>query len=564
MSAGPQDAGSAEAPAGEHATARHGRFALRTLLISSLTLVSRISGYAREMLSAWLFGDRSSAFDAFITALRVPNLFRRFLGEGALATSFQTVLTEVDVKEGDRSGARLFRATSWLVLSIALAVCCAVMVGVQFVPDHMPGTEFAWLGSSPAAVRELTARLMPFVVLACLTATAAGALHVRGHFAWPAISPVLLNLVWIGALAALGLRYGTVDDLAGETSLEMVRWLSWAVLLAGSVQLLVLVPALRRFRLLEHGAGDASERALARKRAWGVLKRSAPLAFGAAVYQVNVMVDGLMAQSLLAEGGPTLHYYANRVQQFPMALVAVAATSAVFPALAALGQAGRRAELRALHDRTQRAVLFVALPASFGLFALATPIIAVSFERGAFGPEGVERAADGLRMLALAIVPAGAVGLVSRTYYALGDFRTPVRISSLVLVANFLLNLVFVVGLRMDVDGLALATAISSALHLAWLLPGLARRLGLPAAEPGLLRDVARMLLAATPCGLGAALARALLEPALGRGLALLVALCVGLGVFALASELLSIPEWRELRARLRARAARFRKKSRA
>ncbi len=530
--------------------ARHGRLGRRTLLVSAITLLSRVAGYAREILSAALFGDRSGIFDAFITAWRVPNLFRRFLGEGALATSLQTALTEADARHGAEVGRRLFWNTLRTLSVVLGVVCAAVMLFVAALPDRMPLTGWAWLGDDPAAVRELTVRVMPFVVLVCLAAAVGGALNVRGHFALPTAGPTLLNAVWIGVLAALGGAYGyEVVRAEGET-FEMVRWLSWGVLLAGLVQLLVLLPALGRHGLGLRPVGPPPER-VPGLGPWTVLKRSAPLALGAAVYQINVMLDGFMAISLLAEGGPTLHYYANRVQQFPMSLVAVAATAAVFPAMTALGHTGRRGELRSLHDRTQRLVLFLALPAAVGLFVLARPIIAVSFERGAFGAEGVERAAAALRMLALALVPAGATGLVARTYYALGDFRTPVRISALALVANVVLNVVCVVGLRMDVDGLALATAVTSWGNLLLLLPGLTDRLGLPPSAPGFGSSALRTLGASLVCGLASFGAHAALEGHAPRSIALLVAMAAGALAFALAARALAAPEWLELRARL-------------
>lgn len=530
--------------------ARHGRLGRRTLLVAAITLVSRVAGYAREILSAALFGDRSGIFDAFITAWRVPNLFRRFLGEGALATSLQTALTEADARHGAEAGRRLFWNTLRTLTVVLAIVCAAVMLLVAALPDRMPLTGWAWLGDEPAAVRELTVRVTPFVVLVCLAAAVGGALNVRGHFALPTAGPTLLNAVWIGVLIALGTAYGYEATRAEGETFEMVRWLSWGVLLAGLVQLLVLAPALRRHGLGLRPIGPPPER-VPGLGPWTVLKRSAPLALGAAVYQINVMLDGFMAISLLAEGGPTLHYYANRVQQFPMSLVAVAATAAVFPAMTALGHTGRRAELRGLHDRTQRLVLFLALPAAVGLFVLARPIIAVSFERGAFGPEGVERAAAALRMLALALIPAGATGLVARTYYALGDFRTPVRISALILVANVLLNLVCVVGLGMDVDGLALATAVTSWGNLLLLLPGLTDRLGLPRAAPGFGASLVRTLGASLVCGLASFGTHAALHGHVPRSVALLAAMAAGGLAFALAARTLAAPEWLELRARL-------------
>jgi putative peptidoglycan lipid II flippase len=542
---------SATSPPALDVVARHGRLGRRTLLISAITLVSRTAGYAREILSAALFGDRSGVFDAFITAWRVPNLFRRFLGEGALATSLQTSLTEVDARHGAEAGRRLFWSTLRTLTVVLVTVCAAVMLLVAALPDHMPFTGWAWLGGDPAEVRELTVRVMPFVVLVCLAAAIGGGLNVRGHFALPTAGPTLLNAVWIGVLAALGAAYG-FDALRpeGET-LEMVRWLTWGVLLAGLVQLIVLLPALPRHGLGWRATGAAPPEFSVGLGPWTVLQRSAPLALGAAVYQINVMLDGLMAISLLEDGGPTLHYYANRVQQFPMSMVAVAATSAVFPALTALGHTGRRAELRGLHDRTQRLVLFLAVPASVGLFVLARPIVAVSFERGAFGPEGVERASAALRMLALALVPAGATGLLARTYYALGDFRTPVRISMLVLVANVALNLVFVLGFEMDVDGLALATALTSWGNLALLLPGLRERLDLPPAAPGFGVALARIGAASLACGALAWGAHGLLAGEVPRSMALLLAMAAGGAGFALSAVLLRAPEWGELRARL-------------
>jgi putative peptidoglycan lipid II flippase len=544
--------GSAKDSAGADITGRHKRLARRTLLVSGLTLVSRVLGYAREILSAALFGDRSAVYDAFITAWRVPNLFRRFLGEGALSTSFQTALTRVDGDRGEAAGRRLFLDTARLLIGILIALALVVMGAVSLMPDQMPVTGWAWLGADPEPVRVLTVRLMPFVLLACLAALVGGALQVRGRFGPPAWAPAVLNVVWVSALVGLWLNYG-----AGEAGLvndgrdlEMAKWLSWGVLLAGLFQLAVQVPALRSAGFL----GTAPPTVPEGPGAWSVLRASAPLALGAAAYQINVMLDGLMAEGLLPDGGPTLHYYANRVQQFPMALIAVAATSAVFPALQAFGHKGERRALRDLHDRTHRAIAFVALPASVGLFVLAQPVIAASFERGAFGAEGVTRATAALRMLCLAILPAGATGLVARTYYALGDFKSPVRVSVVMLALNVVLNLVFVRGIGMDVEGLALATALTSWGGLALLLPGLGRRLDLPAGTTAFAGPLGRMALASAGSAAAAWGARELSHGALGRALALVVAIAVGVVTYGLLATLLRVPEVRVVRDRLAAR----------
>ncbi|MGD2016520.1 MAG: murein biosynthesis integral membrane protein MurJ [Planctomycetota bacterium] len=536
----------------ERPPARHRRLALRTALVSSLTLVSRVLGYAREMLAAALFGDTSGVFDAFLTAFRVPNLFRRFLGEGALATSFQTALTEVDETHGEAAGGHLFRRTLGLMFVVSFVLSLLVMAAVAAAPDTVPGTGWAWLGADPEAVRDLTVRVMPFLVLVCLSSLVTGALQVRGRFGAPAFAPAAMNLAWIGTLLVIAWHFGWSEgpaEAAGDLSerhVAMARWLAWGLLVAGLVQLAVQWPALRATGLwgrlgpgqgLPAGAPGPGE----------VLRRAAPLALGAAVYQINVMVDGLMAESLLPDGGPTAHYYANRVQQFPLALIAVAATSAVFPALKQLGHRGELGALRRLHDRTHLAVAAVALPAAVGLYVLARPVVEVSFERGAFGEEGVRRTTLALKALCFAIVPAGATGLVARTYYSVGDFSTPVKVSAAMLVLNGLLNVLFLVVLGMDVEGLAAATAITSALNVALLLPGLTGRLGLPASDAPFASTLPRVAAATALSGLAAGWVQGAVVPWAGPASALFAAIAAGGAVYLAAALALGVEDVRDI-----------------
>ena len=536
---------------------RHsGRLVRRTALVSALTLVSRILGFVREMLSAWLFGDKSGMYDAFLTAWRVPNLFRRFLGEGALSTSFQTALTRTDGDHGSEEGARLFRETLRTAIALLVGLCLALMGGVWLVPDSMPFTQWQWLGPDSDEVRELAVRLAPFVVLICVSALIGGALQVRGHFSSPAWAPAVLNVVWIAALVLLFVAYGWPPEEGHPpgTQLEMARWLAWGALLAGLAQVVVQVPYLARNGLAlraRASAGRRSERPEGAPTAGGVFRKAAPLALGAAVYQINVMIDGLMAEGLLPDGGPSLHYFANRVQQFPMALIAFAATAAVFPALQAHGHRGDREAVRRLHDRTHRAICFVALPASVGLFVLATPMLSAFFEHGDFDREGVERMSPALRWLTVAILPAGASGLVARTYYSLGDFRSPVRISAVMLLVNVVLNVVCIQGLGMDVDGLAAATATTSWGTLAWMVLGLRAKLQLPSMEPGFWSACARMGLAAALMGVVVRTADGWLTPGLGPAVSVVLATPLGVAVYFLAASLTRVPEAASLRERI-------------
>jgi len=482
---------------------RHVGLVARTVLVSLLTLVSRLLGFVRETLTGMIFGDTSAISDAFFTAWRVPNLLRRLLGEGALSTSLQTAMTETEAKAGPEASRGLFLRTVRITAWILLAVTVVSMGAVAVMPDRMPLTGWAWLGADPAPVRDLTLRLFPFVILICLAALAGGALNVRGHYAVPNLSPSVLNLIWIGGLLWIGWSF--VWGRGGEplpdagTQWTMARVLAGFVLVGGVAQLALHLPALARKGLL--GGAASAGPAPRPPPVAGVLRGALPLAFGAAVYQVNVMVDGLMAEGMLPDGGPTALYYANRVQQFPMALVALAAINAVFPALTAHGHLGDRTEVRRLHDRTQFGILFLTLPAAVGLFVLAEPISAAIFHHGHYGSEGIARIAAALRPLAIALVPAGAVGLAGRTYYAMGDFHSPVRVSVVMVVLNAALNWAFVVGARLDTEGLTLSTMITSWVNLALLLPGLRTRLALPVVSSGLARRLAELAVAASGCG---------------------------------------------------------------
>ena len=435
------------------------------------------------------------------------------------------------------------------------------MVAVAAMPDRMPGTGWPWLGADPGPVRDLTVRLMPFVVLVCITALCGGALFVRGRYAIPNAAPAVMNLVWIAALVFVGARFGWQESAAGGADAvfarqwDMARLLAWGVLLGGVVQLLLHGPVLARSGLLvarKQEAGSARPPAHASRSALAVLKASAPLALGAAVYQINVMIDGLMAESLLTDGGPTALYYANRVQQFPLALVATAAIASVFPKLKAHGHLRELGPLRELHDRSQLAVLFLSLPAAAGLIALATPLADVLFGHGNFGPAGVERVGEALAMLAVALVPAGAVGLMGRTYIALGDARTPVVVSSWMVLLNVLLNLAFVRGLGLDVAGFGLATACTSWGNLLWLAVGLRRRLGLPVGLPALPERALRILFAAAVTGGLARLVQLQLVEPVGTLGAVVGAIVAGVAGFVAVAQALELPELAAIRQRLR------------
>lgn len=537
--------------------ARHRRLVRRTALVSFLTLLSRVVGFVRESMAAFMFGDRSVVSDAFVTAWRVPNLFRNLMGEGAISTSLQSALTRVDAQQGEEAGRQLFLAFARVVWWVLAGLCALVMFGVYSMPDTLPILGWHWLGAEPGPVRELVVHMLPYVILVCLSALAGGALNVRGHFLSPSLAPVVMNCLWVGALVLVAGKFGwsrvegSSDAGEFERQMGMARALATLVLITGTSLILVQLPALVSNGLLFRPRNAIAGQRTRASEVWVILKSSAPLALGAAVYQVNTMIDGLMAESLLPSGGPTALYYASRLQQLPLSLVSIAATSAVFPALAAFGHTRDFTRLKRLHDDTHGAIAFVAVPATLGLFVLAGPVCAVCFQHGAFGPEGVERTAAALRWLTVAVLPAGAAGLVARTYYALGDFKTPVRIAIAMMCANSLLNVAFVAGLGMDADGLAVSTAITTWGNLALLLPGLRRRFALPPAQAG----TGRHLLLVGLCAVISAGAALGVHSWLATGpesvLALTLSIVAALLAYGVCAQVLGLREWRHLMSRL-------------
>lgn len=539
---------------------RHRGLFSRTALISVLTLLSRLAGFVRESLTAALFGDASRVSDALVSAWRVPNLFRALMAEGAIATAVQTSLTRADHEGGDAAGRAFFRAMLRLVVLASGAACLVALVIAWCVPDVAPGSGWAWLGRDPALVRELFTRMLPFIALVCVSAVLGGALNVRGVFFAPNLAPVAMNLGWIGALAAIGATHGWYaaggEGALLERELSMARWLAGYVLVAGAILVLVPLPALGRAGLLARV--EPASRAQARVRAREALWASVPQALGVSAHQCGSLITGWMALVMLPQGASSLLYYVARLQQLPLSLVAAAATNAVFPALAALG--GRRDDprLHELHARTQRAIAFVSIPASLGLFAFAEPILSVCFEHGAFGAAGVERAAWALRALALAIFPVGAAGLMARALYAVGDVRAPVRAAWIVLLVYVGVGFALARGCSLDLAGLAWGGCAAAWVHVACLAPAIRRRIPGPAAERTL-RWSCEVVGAALAAVGGAWSVHRLLVSSRSSTLGLAICIFLAAATYALICARLGVDEWRAALARLRGSPARDR-----
>ena len=430
--------------------------------VSLLTLASRITGLVRDLLIAATFGV-SAWTDAFNVAFRIPNLMRRLFAEGAFSQAFVPILGETRVKEGDEVTRRLVDAVA-TVLFWALLVVCAV--GVVAAP-LLVWAIGSGLEAFDAAVL-MTRWMVPYIGFMSLVALAGGILNTSKRFAVPAATPVLLNLAMIGAAWGLAPQFG-------RWGIEPIYALAAGVMLGGVLQLAVQVPALRRIGALPRiGLAPGSLRS-----AWRhpgvrrVLRQMAPALLGVSVAQLSLLINTQIA-SHVGIGAVTWLFYADRLMEFPTALLGVALGVILLPQLAALQAKGDGQAYSGLLDWGLRLVVLLALPCAVALVVFPEPLVATLFHHGAFQANDVRQTVVALMGYGVGLMGLVAVKVLAPGFYARQNIRTPVKIAVVVLVATQALNALLVPLLGHA--GLALSIGLGALINAGWLLMGLRRR----------------------------------------------------------------------------------------
>ena len=459
-------------------------------IVSGLTLVSRITGLMRELLIASTFGA-SALTDAFNVAFRIPNLFRRLFAEGAFSQAFVPVLAASRQQQGDEATHQLINQVATLLIWALLLTCVLGVVGAPLLVWAMAsGLQQSPQGFEVAVV--MTRFMFPYIAFMSLVALAAGVLNTWKRFAVPAATPVLLNVAMIAAAWWGGPWFGTLG-------VPPIYALAVGVMLGGVAQLSVQLWALRRLGMLPRVG--LSWRAV--QEAWRgegpkrILQLMAPALLGVSVAQISLLINTQIA-SQLTPGSVSWLSYADRLMEFPTALLGVALGVVLMPQLSAAKAANDTAKYSDMLDWGLRLVLLLALPCALALLVFSKALVAVLYNYGAFSAHDVQQTTVALMGYGVGLLGLVAIKVLAPGYYASQDIRTPVRIAVAVLVITQVFNLALVPYLAHA--GLALSIGLGALVNAAWLLLGL-RHKGAYIASAGWGRFVLQVLAACVVLG---------------------------------------------------------------
>ena len=443
-------------------------------VVSLLTLLSRITGLVRELLIASVFGA-SALTDAFNVAFRIPNLFRRFFGEGAFSQAFVPVLAASKARHGEAATQLLVdRVATVLAWTLLLLSVIGVAGGPVLVWLMASGLQQSQHGFEVAVV--MTRWMFPYIAFMSLVALAAGVLNTWKRFAVPAATPVLLNLCMIAA-AWLGAPWFK------RLGLEPIYALAAGVLLGGVLQLGVQLLALKKLGLAPKiGFGWSALRASwADPGTRSVVRLMGPALLGVSVAHLSMLINTQIA-SHLTPGSVSWITYADRLMEFPTAMLGVAMGVVLMPQLASARATDDAARYSAMLDWGLRLVVLLAVPCAVALIAFATPLVAVLYHYGAMTDFDVRQISSALMGWGAGLVGIVAIKVLAPGYYASQDTRTPVRIAIFVLIITQMLNIALVPLLAHA--ALTLSIGLGAMINAAWLLSGLLRR-GSYRPEPG-------------------------------------------------------------------------------
>ena len=425
--------------------------------ISSLTLLSRIAGFGRDMLTAIVMGA-GPVSDAFFVALKLPNLFRRITAEGAFSAAFVPLFSGKLEKDGRDQAIAFARDVQAMMLAILVPFCILVVAAMPWVL-HVIAPGFVDDPVRFDLAVELSRITFPYIVLISLTALLGGVMNALDRFAPFAAMPIFFNLSLVSALIYVALG-GEVETPAHA--------LVWAVIGAGVFQLLWMVYHCLRVKVFVGAATPKMTKDIRK-----TFKLMGPGLIGAGVAQINIFIDMILA-SLLPAGAISFLYYADRLYQFPLGMIGLSVGVALLPMLARKIKAKDYEKGRLLFTQAFAAGWALAIPSAVGLVVLAEPILSALFEYGAFTAEDAAMSAKALRAYALALPAFIMIRILSSASFAAEDTKTPVRYA----IIGSVVNIVFSILLLKPLGhvGIALATAGGSWVNVLLLARALTKK----------------------------------------------------------------------------------------
>lgn len=426
-----------------------------TTLVSLMTFISRMAGFARDMVLASFFGAEAG-MDAFFVAFRIPNFMRRLFAEGAFAQAFVPVLAEYQ-KTRSPEDVRVFiaRIAGYLSSILSLATLVGIIAAPVIIFIFAPG--FSQDGPRAELATVMLRITFPFLMLVSLTAMAGAVLNTYGYFGVPAFTPVLLNISMI--LAAIYLCPNLPNPVVG---------LAWGVLIAGIVQLLFQFPFLYQHKLLIRPQVVRDDPGVNR-----VLKLMIPALFGVSIAQLNLMVDSIFA-SYLKVGSVSWLYYTDRLTDFPLGVFGVAIATVILPHLARKHSEHSEEQYSKALDWGLRSILLIGVPAGLALCLFAMPLIACCFAYGKFGVNDLLQTQKSLIALASGVPAFMMIKVLASGFYARQDIKTPVKIGAISMIVNTIFCSLLI--WHFAHAGLALASALAGYVNCGLLLYLLVRR----------------------------------------------------------------------------------------
>ncbi len=421
-------------------------------IVGMSTLASRILGMVRDMAMASLFGA-GMVLDAFVLAFTIPNLFRRFLGEGAFSAAFLPVFTEILEKEGKEKAKNLAKQTGTFLFAILLIL---VLVGILVCLLALLWDD---IGDKNRIALKLSAIMMPFLLLVCWAAFAGAMLNSMQHFWSPAFAPALLNFIWIAGIFL-------IIPLCQKDHETWAYIMAISILIGGVVQLALQWPFLkaRSMPLLPDTKFSYGNPAVKK-----IFINMLPVLFSAAVVQVNTLMDSVIAWFMIpGDGAVTVLYMANRLMQFPLSIFGTSLSTVIFPVFSLYAVRGEKERFGNAVPEALRLCIFLGLPASLGLVILSKPIIFLIYQHNSFTSESAMRTTYVLLTYSCGLCFYILLGILSRAFYALGDTKTPTMVAFVIMLSNIVLNIIIVPFIQEI--GLAMTTAFGALVHCICLL----------------------------------------------------------------------------------------------